>query len=219
MAVSALKLYHYPLTRSVRAKWMLHEVLGDEFETEIVEVIKGAMMTPEMLAKNPNHNLPMLDITWEDGTEQTLLESGAMVMWLADAFPEKQLAPPPALTRARADYLQMIQFGASWMDMALWQIRLHQDLLPDRIRQPAIAEMNRKKIANEIAPQLEDRLTKHDYICESGFTAADCIMGHNVRWAQGYRLCLSDPLKDYVRRLSQRSAFQAAYADADQFGK
>ena len=112
MNFKSVRLYHYPLTRSVRAKWMLHEVLGDDFETEIVEVIKGAMMTPEMLAKNPNHNLPMLDITWEDGSVQTLLESGAMVMWLADAFPEKQLAPAPSLSRARADYLQMIQFGA-----------------------------------------------------------------------------------------------------------
>ena len=219
MNTPSLKLYHYPLTRSVRAKWMLHETVGDDFETEVVAVVKGAMMTPDMLAKNPNHNLPMLDVTWEDGTVQTLLESGAMVMWLADAFPEKQLAPPAALTRARADYLQMVQFGASWMDMALWNIRLHQDLLPERIKQPVVVEMNKKKIENEIAPQLEARLTRHDFICGDQFTAADCIMGHNIRWAQGYRLCLSDPLKDYIRRLSERPAFQAAYADADQFGK
>ena len=219
MKIKSLKLYHYPLTRSVRAKWMLHEVVGDNFETEVVPVIKGAMMTEEMLAKNPNHNLPMLDITWEDGSLQTMLESGAMVMWLADAYPEKKLAPPPELTRARADYLQMIQFGASWMDMALWQIRLHQDLLPDRIKKPAIAEMNRNKIAREIAPQLEERLKKSNFICGDAFTTADCIMGHNVRWAQSYRLCLSAPLKDYVRRLGDRAAFQAAYSDADQFGK
>ena len=131
MTFKSLKLYHYPLTRSVRVKWMLHEVLGDDFETEVVEVIKGGMMTPDMLAKNPNHNLPMLDITWDDGSVQTMLESGAMVMWLAEIFPDKQLAPPTGNTRERADYLQMIQFGASWMDMALWQIRLHQDLLPE----------------------------------------------------------------------------------------
>ena len=218
MKFTSLKLYHYPLTRSVRVKWMLHEVVGDDFETEVVPVIKGAMMTPEMLAKNPNHNLPMLDITWENGSVQTFLESGAIVMWLADAFPEKHLAPLPEASRARADYLQMVQFGASWIDMALWQIRLHENLLPERIRQPDIAEMYRKKISNEIAPQLEDRLTRHDFICAGDFSAADCIMGHNVRWAQGYRLCLSSPMKDYVRRLSERQAFQAAYADADQFG-
>lgn len=218
MGIKALKLYHYPLTRSVRVKWMLHETVGDAFEEEFVSVITGAMMAPDMLAKNPNHNLPMLDITWDDGSVQTMLESGAMVMWLADAYPEKALAPPQEASRARADYLQMIQFGASWMDMALWQIRLHQDLLPEDIKQPSITEMNRNKITREIEPQLAERLCQHDFICGDAFTAADCIMGHNVRWAQAYKLCLSDPLKAYIRRLSDRPAFQAAYADADKFG-
>lgn len=219
MTFKSLKLYHYPLTRSTRVKWILHEVLGDAFDVEIVPVIKGAMMTPEILAKNPNHNLPMLDISWEDGAEQTMLESGAMVMWLADAFPNKHLAPPPALTRARADYLQMIQFGSSSMDMALWHIRLHEQLLPDGLRQESVAKMYRSKITDEMAPQLEERLTAHNYICGDSFTAADCIIGYNVRWAQAYRLCLGAPLKAYIRRLSERPAFQSAYADADQFGK
>ena len=66
MMFKSLKLYHYPLTRSVRVKWMLHEVLDEGFEVEVVPVIRGAMQTPDMLAKNPNHNLPMLDITWAD---------------------------------------------------------------------------------------------------------------------------------------------------------
>ena len=215
----SLKLYHYPLTRSVRVKWMLHEVLGDAFETEIVEVIKGAMMTPDMLAKNPNHNIPMLDITWPDGSVQTMLESGAMLVWLADAFPEKQLAPPPDASKARADYLQMMQFGASWMDMALWQIRLHEQLLPETMQQPSVAGMYRKKITDEMVPQLEARLSQHDHICGDAFSAADCMTGYNIRWAQAYRLCLSDPLKAYMRRLAERPAFAAAYADADQFGK
>lgn len=219
MKIKSLKLYHYPLTRSVRVKWILHETVGENFETENVAVIKGAMMAPEMLAKNPNHNLPMLDITWQDGSVQTMLESGAMVMWLADVYPEKNLAPKVDALRERSDYLQMIQFGASWMDMALWQIRLHQDLLPGSLKQPSVVQMNKSKIADEIAPQLEARLSSHDFICGDWFSAADCIIGHNVRWAQAYGICLSNPLKNYIRRLSERPAYQAAYADSDQFGQ
>ena len=196
MKITGLKLYHYPLTRSVRAKWMLHEVVGDAFEIEIVEVIKGAMMTPEMLAKNPNHNLPMLDVTWEDGSVQTMLESGAMVAWLAEAFPEKPLAPLPGSTRERADYLQMMQFGSNWMDSILWQIRLHQDLLPEAVRHNSVVDMAKRKWSREIEPQLEERLSKNDFICGGVFTAADVIIGHNVRWSQSYRLSLSDPLKN-----------------------
>lgn len=219
MSIKSLKLYHYPLTRSVRVKWMLHEVLGAEFETETVAVIKGAMMTPDMLAKNPNHNLPMLDITWDDGSVQTMLESGAMVMWLAEAFPDKQLAPAPGPSAARADYLQMMQFGASWMDSMLWQIRLHRDLMPDSLKQASVVEMYKTKWASEIEPQLIARLSQHDFICGDTFNAADCISGYNVFWANSYGLC-SDPIfKAYLAKLGDRPAFQQAFADADQFGK
>lgn len=219
MNYQKLKLYHYPLTRSVRVKWMLHEVLGDAFETEIVAVINGAMLTPEMLAKNPNHNLPMLDIVWEDGREQTMLESGAMVMWLADAFPDKTLAPAPEASFARADYLQMIQFGASWMDAILWQLRLNRDLLPPDLQQRSVFDMNHAKWAREIEPQLIARFEQHAYICGDAFTAADCIVGHNVRWARAYDLCADPAFDAYLARLETRPAFQSAYSDADQFGK
>lgn len=219
MSFKSLKLYHYPLTRSVRVKWLLHEVLGNAFETEIVAVIKGAMMTPDMLAKNPNHNLPMLDVTWSDGNVQTMLESGAMVLWLADAFPDKGLAPPADASLARADYLQMILFGASWMDSILWNMRLHRDLLPESVKQPSVFDMNHAKWAREIEPQLIERLSKQAFMCGDDFTAADCIAGHNVRWAQAYDLCSDPVFEAYLSRLKLRPAFLAAYSDADQFGK
>lgn len=219
MKINALKLYHYPLTRSVRVKWMLHEVLGDDFDIEVVAVIHGAMMAPDMLAKNPNHNLPMLDITWEDGTVQTMLESGAMVMWLAEIFPEKELAPPPGQTSIRADYLQMIQFGASWMDSILWQLRLHRNLLPETLRQESIFDLYADKWRSEIEPQLAARLSRHAFICSDQFTAADCLAGHNIRWAMSYGLCKDAVFEAYLHKLAKRPAFQMAYADADQFGK
>lgn len=218
MMFKSLKLYHYPLTRSVRVKWMLHEVLDQDFDVEVVPVIRGGMQTPEMLAKNPNHNLPMLDITWADGSVQTMLESGAMVLWLAEIYPEKLLAPPPEATQARADFLQMIFFNTSWMDAILWQIRLHRDLLPSTLKQGSIAEMNMRKWATEIEPQLAERLHKSDFICGEHFSAADCIAGHNVRWAQSYGLCKDDVFQDYLDRLATRPAYVAAYSDADQFG-
>lgn len=219
MQFKSLKLYHYPLTRSVRVKWMLHEVLGTDFETEVVAVIRGAMMTPEMLAKNPNHNLPMLDIVWEDGSVQTMLESGAMVMWLAEVYPKLHLAPSAGPSAERADYLQMMQFGASWMDSILWQIRLHRDLLPDAHKQESVVTMYKAKCAREIEPQLEERLERHAYICGERFTAADCIAGHNVYWARSYGLCEGDAFERYLGILKERPAFQMAYADADQFGR
>ena len=106
---------------------MLHEVVGDDFDVVPVKLFEGEQYGAEYLSQNPNHNVPMLEITMPDGSTEVMLESGAMVTFLADAFPEKGLAPAPSpFSLERADYLQMMFFGASWVDMMLWQIRMQE---------------------------------------------------------------------------------------------
>ena len=212
------KLYHFPATRSARVKWMLHEVLDDDFEVEIVRVYEGEQYGSEYMSKNPNHNVPTLEIAMPDGRSKHMLESGAMVTFLADAFPEKGLAPPPSpLSIERADYLQMLYFGASWMDMILWQIRVHEDLLRDADRDLRTIQRYREKFMNEIEPQLLHRCEKHPFICGEAFTAADCIIGHNVMWARGYGLCQDEIFRGYLSKVSKRPAFAKAFADARAF--
>lgn len=217
MQISSLKLFHHPLSRSARVKFLLHELLGDDFEIHQMDMRKGDGMTPEFLAKNPNHAVPVLDITYEDGTTKTMIESGAMIIWLADQYPGKGLAPSIDNSNARADYLQMMAFGASHFDGALWQIRLHQSLFPDGMASPAIVEYYKNKITTEMVPQLEARLKQHKFICGEDFTAVDCLMAQNINWAGAYGLCRSKAFKAYMLRLAKRPAFQQAYADADQF--
>ena len=55
MAIEKFKLYHYPATRSARVKWMLHEVLEDDFEVEVVHLYEGVQYQSDYIAKNPNH--------------------------------------------------------------------------------------------------------------------------------------------------------------------
>lgn len=218
MDYQKIKLYHYPATRSARVKWALHETVGDDFEVEIVPLYEGAQYDGNYLQKNPNHNVPTLEITFTDGSIMYMAESGAMVAMLADAFPDKQLAPPAnELSNARADYLQILHFGASWMDMMLWQIRIHEHVLPTPERDaPTIARYRSKFIA-EVEPQLVARLEKTKHICGDEFSAADCIIGHNVTWARAYNLCQNAIFGAYLSRLSKRPAFISAFADVDQF--
>jgi glutathione S-transferase len=218
MTTPKFKLYHYPSTRSARVKWMLHEVLDDDFEVELVSLYEGEQYAPEYLSINPNHCVPTLEITMPDGSTKHMLESGAIVTFLADAFPEKELAPPPhPFSLERADYLQMILFGASWMDMMLWQLRVHESLLKKADKDPRTIERYRKKFESEVEPQLSKRFEKHAFICGDAFTAADCIMAHNVRWAWGYGLCQDEIFRGYLSKVSKRPAFAKAFADARNF--
>ncbi len=217
MNIQHLKLYHYPATRSARAKWMLHEVVGDKFEVEKVDLYAGVQYGAEFLRLNPNHCVPVLEITWDNGGTQTMLESAAMVAFLADAYPDLGLAPPPGASPERADYLQMLHFGSSPMDMMLWQVRIHEHVLPQAERDPRTAARYRRKFAEEVAPQLAARLARTPYICGDAFTAADCVIGHDVTWARGYGMCGDDVFRSYLSRLSKRPAFAAAFADAREF--
>lgn len=214
--ISHLKLYHYLASRSARALWVIHEC-GLDVEVVSLDLYAGTQYTPDYRARNPFHHVPLLEVQFADGTELPMIESGAMVAWLADAVPDKELAPPPGLTAERADYMQMLHFGASGLDMMLWQVRSHEHVLPPEDRVPAVAERYRAKIRNEAEPMLTARLEKGGFICGERFTAADCVIGHDVMWARGYGLCQDAVFKAYLSRISKRRAFVAAFADARAF--
>jgi glutathione S-transferase len=214
------KLYHFPLTRSARALWALYETVGDDsdIEIEVVPLFDGGQYEKKYLAKNPNHHVPLLEVTLSDGSTRRMLESAAMVEWLVDASPEYGLAPAPGPSWERADYLSILHFGATWMDMMLWQIRIHQDVLPEEEQDERTVKRYRDKFTQEVEPQLLERLSGSDYVCGNTFSGADIVVGHNVRWARAYRLCSDDVFRAYLSRVSKRPAFIKAFADAADFG-
>lgn len=217
MPIQRLKLYHYPTSRSARVKWMLHEVAGNAFEVERVDLYAADQYAAGFLRMNPNHCVPVLEIAWDDGAVQHMLESAAMVAFLADAFPEAGLAPAAAMSCERADYLQMLHFGSTWMDMMLWQIRAHEHILPEEERDARTVARYRGKFREEAEPQLAARLEQAPFICGQAFTAADCVIGHGVLWARGYGLCRGEVFQRYLARIAQRPAFGAAFSDLREF--
>lgn len=216
--IRAVKLFHYPATRSARVRWALHETVGDDFEIKRIDLYGGDQYCPSYLAKNPNHGVPLLEITLADGGVVRMIESAAMVALLMDAYPDKGLAPAAhAFSPERADYLQMLHFAGTWMDMMLWQIRIHEHVLAADERDPRTAERYRRKFAAEVEPQLAERLERSSYICGDNFCGADILVGHTILWARGYQLCAGEMFRAYLSRLSKRPAFQKAFADAREF--
>lgn len=213
MEITALKLYHFPGSRSARVRWALLESWGDDFELVTMQLLQGEQYAPEFLALNPNHAVPLLEITWADGRTQRMIESTAMVEWLADAFPDRGLAPPPGFTTERANYLQMVQFAGNWMDAMLWQVRMHRDLLPEGEADPRSAQRALDKLETEVRPQLLARFDAAPFACGDTFTAADILVGHNVSWARSYGLFQDGAFANYLRRLAERPAFGRAFDD------
>lgn len=213
---ATFKLYHDAVLRSARVKWLLHELVEDCFEIEYVDTYAAEQYSTRFLEINPNHAVPVLKIILEDGSAMHMLESAAMIALLADAFPEKGLAPTAGLSFARADYLQVLHSGAS-IDMMLWQIRIHEHILPESERDIRTVNRYKKKFANEIEPQLRSRLDRAPFICGEKFSAADCVIGHCILWARAYGRCAGEPFDRYIGRLSERPAYQSAFSDVHRF--
>ena len=217
MKFDKLTLYHYPATRSVRARWALLETVGQNFELKRVDLYGADQYSSEFLAINPNHSVPALEVRWSDGKTQVLLESGAIVSWLADGFPDKGLAPPITSPSARAEYLQWMHFGGTWMDMMLWQIRSHRHILPPALSEISTIKRYEDKFRSECEPQIADQLERCEFIAGDSFSAADIMIGHNVFWARAYGLCKDEIFGDYIDRLMLRPGLQMALDDLSDF--
>lgn len=78
-----LKLYTWTTPNGYKVPIMLEE-LGLEYQIIPIDINAGAQKTPEFLALNPNHKIPVLIDDTAKGGAFTLSESGAILMYLAE---------------------------------------------------------------------------------------------------------------------------------------
>ena len=90
-----MKLYGFAGTRSQRALWGLKEVDAD-FEYISVNLLQGEHKRPEFLRLNPAGKVPVLI----DG-DRVIPESAAIVLYLAEKYPQKALMPADLDQRAQ----------------------------------------------------------------------------------------------------------------------
>lgn len=226
--ISDLVLYHYPVTRSARVLWLLHELglrerTGD-FTIRHVDLLQREHRQPAFLELNPNHAVPFCTFKDCNGEACAMFESCAIVHFLADALaPPGVLAPPVGPTRARAEYERLMWWGGSWLDQLLWQIRQHGvgGILPPGEQDSRVVVRTEEKWRDEIEPQIVAQLAKSGgpYLLGE-FSAVDCVIGHCLRWSRAYGLSVSGPpeLEAYQQSLFARPAFVETWKDAHTFG-
>jgi glutathione S-transferase len=112
-----LVLYTNPMSRGRIARWMLEEV-GAPYRVEVLDYASGMKDAP-YLSINPMGKVPAIV-----HRGKVVTECAAICAYLADAFPEAGLAPPPV---ERADYYRWMFFAAGPVEaavteQALWQL-------------------------------------------------------------------------------------------------
>ncbi len=201
-----ITLFYGPKTRSTRPRWLLEE-LGVSYELKRIDLTKGEHKTPDYLKVHPLGKVPAMT----DGKE-TFFESSAMVLYLADKFPEKQLAPT-AESPDRPEFLQWMFYCGGAYDEAIVNYFYHTQLLPEGQRMPQVAEYS-KQIVQKMSEVLESTLKDRDYLMGKHFSAVDVVLTSLVLFATRLKLLENFPtLQAYGKRASDRPAFQRAIKD------
>ena len=195
----ALILYHIAPSRSSIVRWMLEEI-GQPYALRVLSMSKGENRDPAYLAVNPMGKVPALD---HDGV--VITEVSAICCYLADAFPQAGLAPPIGDKR-RGPYLKWLFFGPSCIEPAII------DRTFKRAQEAPRGTLGYGDF-DTVMDVVSDALTAGPYLLGDTFTAADIVIGSQLRWGMMFGLIPPRPeFVSYVERLNARPALQKATA-------
>ena len=190
-----LIFYTNPMSRGQTVRWMLEEV-GQPYDTEILEY--GTTMKAEpYLSINPMGKVPAIR-----HKGRVVTEVAAICCYLADAFPEAKLAPPPS---ERADYYRWIFFTSGPIEAAFTNKSMGWEAPAERQAMLGYGSYD-KALAT-----LEAYLASKPFITCDRFTAADLFVGAYVNFMLEFKLVDPRPVfTDYAARMTDRDAYRRA---------
>ncbi len=183
-------LFHSPNTRSSGALTLLKELNAD-FELHVLNMKANEQRGAEYLAINPMGKVPAIKHGNELITEQV-----AIFLYLADLYPEANLAPAIGQP-LRGSYLRWMVYYGSCFEPAII----------DRSQKnaPAPPAMSPYSDYDTMLSTLTDRLSQGDYFLGDKFTALDLLWGHALNWVTLFQLVpLLPVIKTYIARINAR---------------
>lgn len=198
-------LYYSPSTAALVVHWLLIE-LDVPHTLHALDFERREHKAPEYLALNPAGVVPTLVL---DG--QVLTEAAAIVLHLADRYPDAGLAPAPG-SPARADYYRWMFYCANTLQPAYraW-------FYPHEPAGAAQAEAAREQARLRLEDawhQVAEHLQYHGpYLLGDAVSAADFMLTMMMRWSRNMpRPSDTWPaLHAHARRMKARPAFQETY--------
>jgi glutathione S-transferase len=186
-------LYMNPMTRARMVHWMLEE-LGAPYRIELLNLEKGEHKNAAFLAVNPMGKVPAIV---HKGTVVT--ECGAILTYLADAFPSAGLAPALDDPK-RGAYLRWMFFAASCIDAAMIDRMLSR---PEPERSGAVGYGKHEHVFET----LEKALTPGPFLLGEKFTTPDLFIAGQLGFGLMMKGLEPRPIfQAYVEKIQARPA-------------
>lgn len=205
-----ITLHHSPGTASFAVHALLNEI-GTPFELALIDRATEAHKQPAYLALNPNGLIPVL----VDG-DLVLYETVAILMHLADRFPDAALAPPLG-SAERAHYYKW----GFWLSNTLQAMLMHY-FYPERMvdagNSDGTAQVKRAAEAR-VGPMLDllgaQFAHGQPWLLGERYSALDPMAFLMCRWTRGFagRPARAVPaLLPYLQRMVERPALRQTIA-------
>jgi len=192
-----LVFYTNPMSRGRIARWMMEEV-GQPYRTVLLDY-GTTMKAPEYLAINPMGKVPAL----RHG-DTVITEGAAICAYLADAFPQANLAPPHG-DRRRGPYYRWMFFAAGPIEAAVTNKSLGFEVPAGREVSAGYGSFA------AVMDAMEKAVTASEFLCGDQFTAADVYFGAQVNWGLQFGSIEKRPaFEAYSARLTKRPAYARA---------
>jgi glutathione S-transferase len=176
---------------------MLEEV-GQPYRTEVVDY-GTTMKATGYLAINPMGKVPALV-----HGKTVVTETGAICAYLADAFPQAKLAPPPG-DQLRGTYYRWMFFAAGPIEAAVSNKHFGFVVPPDR--EATIGYGTFERVMNT----LEHAVSHSTYLVGDSFTAADVYTGSQIGFGLMFNSIEKRPaFERYWDRIKARPAYVRA---------
>ncbi len=201
-----MQLYWFTLSGNSRKAMMCLEEVGADYEFIGLDFRNGEHKQPEYLKLNPNGLVPTL----VDG-DLVLWESSAILLYLAEKYPDAGLLPSQPASRA-AIYKWLIWQPANFMPHVL-ELRKQLIFLPEDQRDPERTAAAKNAIAGKIA-FFGDHLGDGDYL-GGVLSVGDIVFLPHVHYAvHDLGLSLPDNVQRWYQRLSSRPSWQQVLQNA-----
>jgi glutathione S-transferase len=185
--------YTHPMSRGRIVRWMLEEI-EQPYRTELLDY-GTTMKAPAYLAINPMGKVPAI----RHG-DTAVTEAAAICAYLADAFPEARLAPPPG-DRLRGPYYRWLFFVAGPLEAAAANNIMGFAVPEERERMMGYGRFE------HVMNALEAAVSRGEYLVGDSFTAADVYVGSHIDFGMQFGTLEKRPaFERYRQRLSARPA-------------
>ncbi len=160
-----IRLYGYDTVNTIKVLIMLEEV-GVAYEIVPVNIRKGDQRSSSFLSLNPRGKVPVIVDETAPGGPLTLTESGAILIYLAEAHGFGLPAEP----RERVRSLEWLAFQLSTQGPTFGQCEFWTRLAPNPI--PAV-EQHYLKLGQKVFDQIEQHLDSTRYFSGKEYGITD----------------------------------------------